>query len=156
MAFFFAAVQRPKTLSPARWMTASNPSRASGSRRAPGCHSISGAPDSAGRRTRRMTRSPRATNAGISALPTSPEAPLMRTFMRRYCTRLMLVRRRGVAGTMLFDLIGEKLVYRSQRFRIAGGDAHPRAIRQLFVGVCDLVRELLHLGSAGRHFGVGH
>src|SRR5882762_4742413 len=142
MAFFLAAVQRPKTLSPARWMTASNPSRASGSRRAPGCHSISGAPGSAGWRTRRMTRSPRATNAGISALPTSPEAPLMRTFMRRYCTRLVLVHRRGAAGTMLLALIVEESMHRIQRFRVAGSDAHPRAIRQLFIGVGDLVREL--------------
>src|SRR5271157_385754 len=77
MAFFLASVQRPTTLSPARWITASKPETASGGRGARGFHDIWSAFFD-GPRTRRTMRDARDSSDGSRAAPIGPETPVTR------------------------------------------------------------------------------
>src|ERR1017187_525790 len=77
IAFLLASVQRPTTLSPARWITASNPETTLGSRGTLGSQEIwSGL--WARVRTSRITLVVVGSNDATRALPIGPEAPLIR------------------------------------------------------------------------------
>src|SRR5579872_3419461 len=75
---FLVSVQRPTMDSPARCITASKPDTDSGASGRDGPHAISLLPDAAPR-TMRVTWYPFDCNAGSSAEPMSPEAPLTKT-----------------------------------------------------------------------------
>src|SRR6266849_4515213 len=77
MRTFLTAVQRPATLSPVRWMTASKPETSSGGMACMGSHG-SAVASRVSRRTRRVTRYPRDSREGTKAEPMSPDAPLIR------------------------------------------------------------------------------
>ena len=77
MRRFFASVQRPKMVSPARWTTASKPETDSGDSGCAGSQAICpffGCPP----RTNRVTSNPRALSSGRRAAPIGPETPLTR------------------------------------------------------------------------------
>ena len=78
---FLRRVQRPAAMfSPARWTTASSPSRSAASRRpAAGSQRTSAGPG--WRRTSRLMACPASDNDFTSADPISPLAPLIRMFM---------------------------------------------------------------------------
>src|SRR5712691_9597399 len=77
MRLCFASVQRPTTVSPARWMTASKPETDFGGKGWAGSHATCSSPDGVPR-TRRMTLYPRAVSEGSKAAPMGPETPLTR------------------------------------------------------------------------------
>src|ERR671916_64113 len=87
MRRFFWAVQRSagpeKMLSPARWTTASVPSRSPSMVPDSGAHRTS--PAVFGDRVRRVTVWPFASSSGVSADPMRPVAPLIRTFISLLC-----------------------------------------------------------------------
>src|SRR5579872_2934794 len=77
---FFDAVQRPTMLSPARWMTASNPEMDSGAMGFAGSHGIVFVVVFAADllRESRVISAPLDSSDGMSAPPMKPDAPLMR------------------------------------------------------------------------------
>jgi len=78
MRAFLLSLQRPATLSPERWTTASNPEASSRERWRSGSHRIS-CSLAGGRRTSLTTSIPCNWRWGARVLPMSPEAPLIRT-----------------------------------------------------------------------------
>src|SRR5215467_619535 len=78
---FFASVQRPRMVSPARWITASKPETDSGEIGCVGFHGICCSSEDEyflALRTSREMRAPLDFNVGSSAVPIGPDIPLTR------------------------------------------------------------------------------
>src|ERR1700722_175626 len=120
MRAFFSSVHRPTMLSPAKWITASNPETASGEIGCEGFHmmrsSLGASACAVPLRANRTTCAPAIFRDGTSTEPTRPDAPLTNTRAIRRFTIVPTLAERKSFGSYVRDYKRDELHERKTLF----------------------------------------